>query len=485
MELQWKKSPCPYMKTVARQVQNQEQTQELRLPEELPDVGRVLCAWGQPILRSKQWQGDCINVSGGVSATVMYLPEDGTFPRSVEVWIPYQVKWNLPKAGMQGNIRVKCLIQNLDARLLSARKIMVRANISLLGEVLEPQETEIFSPSEKEKEVELLTRTYPAMLSRETGEKMFTFEDDVSVPEGSKCVAWQITPQITEQSVVGSRAVIRGLGRLHYVCMDEENHIHSQQQDIPFAQFIELDREYDKQATVNVMLAVSGLEPEVTAEGIHVQCGLTAQYLLWDRMLIEVAEDAYSPLRSLDMTVEELILPMELDHRQELINAQSEFRSGKVLNMTFLPNHPTQFREGESVHLELTGSFQILFEDGEGNLQETVENWSEEMIIPAGGDCQIYATIGSVECTDGTAAAEMELNLQTRANQQIPMIKEVSVGEQRQPNENRPTLTLRRMDADSLWELAKSCGSTVDAIQRANALTQEPEKGRMLLIPIC
>ena len=53
-----------------------------------------------------------------------------------------------------------------------------------------------------------------------------------------------------------------------------------------------------------------------------------------------------------------------------------------------------------------------------------------------------------------------------------------------QPDPDRPSLVLRRMDGSDLWNVAKSCGSTVQAILQANGLVQEPEQGRMLLIPV-
>ena len=97
MELQWNKTPCPYLHTHTRQTQTQEETLELRLPEELPDIGRVLCAWGQCVVRSKQWRADGMNVSGGVTVSVLYLPEDGSAARCVEGWLPFQAKWSFPQ----------------------------------------------------------------------------------------------------------------------------------------------------------------------------------------------------------------------------------------------------------------------------------------------------------------------------------------------------------------------------------------------------
>lgn len=482
--MQWNKTPCPYLKTILRQVQNGEQTQELRLPEEMPDIGRVLCGWGQPMIRSKQWRSDGISVSGGVSGSVMYLPEDGSQPRVMEAWIPFQMKWNLPQTQRQGMIRLKALLNGMEARMLSDRKMMLRATVSLLVEAMEPVEADIYSPTDLPAGVEVLTRTYPAVLPREAGEKEFQFEDDVRIPNVSKWVCWEMMPRINEESVVGSRAVIRGSGQLHYVYMDEEGNVHSGRQEIPFAQFIDLDREYGSDASVDVMLAVAGLEPEITEDGAHIQCSLSAQYVLWDQTLLEVAEDAYSPTGKVELSTEMLQLPMELDSRTETVNAQSQFRDGKVVDMTFLPDFPGQFREADQLNISPGGDFQILYEDADGSLQTTLERWSEDMPLPAGADTQLTTSVLGVESQNDAMTAEMKLGLRTKANQQIPMLTGLTLEEREQPDEERPTLILRRMDAESLWELAKRSGSTMEAIRKANGLTQEPEQGQMLLIPI-
>ena len=148
MELQWNKKACVYLQTDVHQVVNQEQTQEIRLPDGMPDIGRVLCAWGQPTVRSKEWRNDGMSVSGGVAASVLYQPEDGSEPRCAEVWIPFQARWSFPQAKREGSIRTRCLLRSIDARTLSARKLMVRASVGVLGIGLEPAESEVYIPGE-------------------------------------------------------------------------------------------------------------------------------------------------------------------------------------------------------------------------------------------------------------------------------------------------------------------------------------------------
>lgn len=482
MELQWNKKTCPYLQTQIRQIQAQEQTQELRLPEELPDIGRVLCAWGQSVIRSKEWRGDGMNVSGGVSASVLYLPEDGSTPRSVEVWLPFQVKWSFPQTRREGAMRVKCLLRGVDARTLSARKMMIRANVAVLGEALEPTEVEIYSPGELPEGVEVLANVYPAVLPKEAGEKQFFFEDEIHIPGVQKWVSFRLNPELSEQSVLGSRVVMRGSGHLHYVYIDDQGAIQSGTHEIPFAQFADLDRDYDKEATTDVVLSVSSLEPEVTDESVRIQCGVAAQYLVKDRVLLEIAEDAYSPVSAISAAYEPLNLPMELDNRIEMVDAQLTFQEGKVLDMVFLPDHPAQYREGDIVNLEIPGIFQILYQDIDGNMQFATESWTGTMSFPAAENCQIHAAVHAEEYSESNA--RVKVNLQTWTDQEIPMISALTVGEARQPDPDRPSLILRRMDSDSLWDLAKTTGSTMEAIRKANQLTQDPMQGQMLLIPV-
>ena len=84
---------------------NLEQTQELRLPEGMPGAAQILGTWGQVILRGKEWRGDQAACNGGVMAFVLYAPEDGSGPRVLESWIPFQMKWELPDNAPEGTMR--------------------------------------------------------------------------------------------------------------------------------------------------------------------------------------------------------------------------------------------------------------------------------------------------------------------------------------------------------------------------------------------
>ena len=93
MEMEFNRIPISYLQKLAGQLRSQEETLEVRLPDGMPDIGRVLGAWGQVIVRGKEWNSNHMAVSCGVMVWVLYKPEDGTEVRSVEAWLPFSMKW--------------------------------------------------------------------------------------------------------------------------------------------------------------------------------------------------------------------------------------------------------------------------------------------------------------------------------------------------------------------------------------------------------
>lgn len=495
MQLQWSASPCSYLRCSVRQVQNQEQTLEIRLTDGMPDIGRVLCAWGQMMLRGKQWRSDGMQVSGGINAWVLYAPEDGSEPRCVEGWIPFQAKWSFPESHREGIIRTDGCIRSMDARTLSARKLMVRASVALMGEALEPEEASVYSPDELPDGVYVNKKTYPLQLPREAGEKLFNLDDSLLI-EGQipqKMICCRLTPCVTERAALGDKVVMRGNLRADYVYMGEDAILYSGSQELPFAQFADLDREYDKDATASVTMAISNAECTLEGNQLQIKCGLIGQYLIHDRALVELAEDAYSPHRSLTTMMEELELPVQLDSLSQTLDTQAELQAPvqSVVDVTFRPDWPVQYREADRVTLELPGMFQVLYYDADGNLQSASESWSDRQEIAAGEGSNLHISMCQSQAATATVMGDrlhfdstLDLDMKTTAMTRIPMVTGLEVGEAVVPDPMRPSVILRKTGDMSLWELAKHCGSTVEAIQTANQLADAPAPDRMLLIPV-
>lgn len=494
MEIQFQKSVVPYLRTVIQGRQNQEQTQQVRLSDTMPDIGKVLAAWGQVLLRGKEWRNDSFLVSGGVKTWVLYSPEDGGKPQCVESWLPFQMKWDIPDTDRDGTIIVCPAKPTVDARMLSDRKLMVRANVALDAWALSREDAVISMPEETGPDLQMLKNTYPMLLPAEAGEKAFQVEETLSLPMAEQPVQTllrsTIEPQITESKLVGDKLVMRGTAHIHFLYMGTDDRLHTWSADIPVSQFAQLEDTYGQNGEALICVAVTELETELTQEGdIQVKAGLAAQYIVFDRREISVVEDMYSVNRGVDMQKQEIRLPAVLDMTENAVRAEAESKNlpGGILDAEFIPDAPEMQQENDRMNAHMSGTFQLLGIDGEGNLSSENSRWEDDWSARAAED-EDYAVRMQTPMKPQVSGATVrtEVPFMGIATQQQPIyaVTQAKLGEKTQPDPNRPSLILRRPGEDSLWELAKQTGSTVEDIRKINGLTQEPEEDQMLLIPV-
>ena len=496
MKLQFQKKEVSCLRSPMTQVQNLEQIQELRIPEGMPGAARILAGWGQVLLRSKEWNRDSVHASGGVLVWVLYEPEDGSQARRLETWIPFHTSWDLPEDTPEGRVRIRTLLRYVDARTVSSGKVMIRVGIGLLAQSWCPHHAEISQMEDGAGEVELLHTRWPVRLPMETGEKPFEMEETLSLPAAApamdQVVYFRMEPVVTDRKVLGNRMVFRGNGNLHLLYRCPEGQLHGWDFELPFSQYTDLEDTYSGDAQADVMMAVTRLELESDGEGkLNLRAGLTGQYLVDDRDVLELVEDAYLPGRELSVIRENLELPVLLDNRRENIYGEQTVPAGAQIlaDSSFLTDFPRQRREGDNVVLEQPATAQILYYDENGQLRSAQQRWEGTMAIPADEGTALTAMPqpGQLQVIPGADSmqlrSEVPVQLMTAGGQGLPMVTELETGEQQEPDPNRPSLVLRRANG-RLWDLARASGSTMAAIREANGLTGEPEPGKMLLIPV-
>lgn len=498
MELQFQKTIISCMQPLAQEMQNQELTQEVRLTDEMPDIGKVLGCWGQLLVRSKEWRAGNVGASGGVMVWVLYSPEDGSAVQSVATWVPFQMKWDIPETQRDGTIQMNALLRGIDARSVSARKIMVRAGIGIVAETMVPGEVEIYQPAEIPEDVHLLKNTYPVRIPTEAGEKTFMIDESIPLPDSvsnmQRLIRYELTPELLELKIISDKIVFRGVAKLHIVYLSSDGKLRSWDVQLPFSQYAQLDKEHETDSVGKFCFAVTNLELEQgEEENLTLKAGILAQYVVFDQQTVELTEDAYSNVRDLKPQFAHVRIPAQLDsQRQTLTARQTAPLEGVIgIDLSFNPEHPRLYKEENAVAGEMAGVFQMLYYDEDDALNSCTCRWEENWTICASADANVYATVqptGNVQISFSGEGAVMECELNREvtvmAGRPLSMISGLELGDVKEVDVNRPSLILRRAGEDSLWNMAKKSGSTVEAIRSANNLQQEPDSNRILIIPV-
>ena len=489
MEMKFSKTPLLYMQSIARTVESQEQSQQVRLSESMPDIDIILGSWGQVILRSKEWQTDHIQISGGTVVKILYQAQDKQLV-CVDTWLPFQMTVEIPETNQDGNIIARPFLRSVDARTLSDRKISVRTTVGVSVEVTAPCEMQLHTPQEISNDVQILQNTYPVQLPVEVGEKLVHIEQDMDIGVGKTILRQSLDTVLSEHKIIADKLVIRANGILDILYLDENNEICSWNTEIPISQYAQLYDEYDSGATADICFAVTELETEqLENEGPKLKIGLLIQYTVYDRKDISVAEDAYALGHNIDITSQALQIPcvLSVDEHTAHPTIELQLEGHRILDVAaFLEELKPEF-EGDVLCVRPSGAFYVLSIDPDGKFSNTSYRWEDLWKLNASPEIEADITAvfeGRPMIQGHKIIAPLCMKLITTMNRSIPVISDIQLGEAITPDPNRPSLILRRLGEDSLWQLAKKVGSTMESIKKANNIQQEPPDDQFLLIPL-
>lgn len=497
MELPFEKTVCRYWKQKLYTLENREETQELRLPDSMPDVGRVISSWGQVILRGKDWHSRGVGISGGVMVWVLYSPEDGGALQRLESWIPFQARADFPEPGDDGVIRVEPFLVSVDARPASSRRLVLRTGIALLIQAMVPDELELWKLGELPGDLETKIERYPFVLTREAGEKSFLLDEDLNLsermPPVEQLVYYRLEPEILEQKVLGSRAAFRGMGNLHLLYIDPEGRLNSHDFRVPFAQYVDLDGEYEEDAEVSCLLCVTSLELDAEQDGaLRLKCGMVCQHTVCAKEQVELLQDCYSPVREVWLEKQLVSVPAWLDQQNRQLELSSSVSGGdgQPVDLIFFRNPPDVKLRTGAADVEQGGTFRTLLMDPAGQYTSRTDRAGESIHMDT--ECQTVCfssgsgTVGMrQEGASWRTDTQVAMDLKSLCVRPMEMVTGVKLGQERVPDPERPSVIIRcRNRGETLWDLAKRCGSTVGAIRRINRLEGEPEQERLLLIPV-
>lgn len=498
MELQYETKIVSYMRRILHQTGCREVTQEFKLPDGLPDVGRILGAWGQVILRGKNWSSKEIELSGGTTMWVLYMPEDSDLPQCVETWIPFQMEFDIPNTDIDGIINAMCYLCSADARPVSARKMILRTNIGFTLEALASDKLQIQCYNDLPRDVQILKKTYPVCIPVEAGEKAFSIDEEIalpaSCPEIEKIIRYDIRNEVIESKIMTDKIVFRGVTVVHITYISADNRIYGWDGEIPFSQYAQLNNDFETTAAPQMMVAVTGIELEPNEEGkIRIKAGVLCQYTVYDIQMLELCQDAYSTKNEIGVTTQNFEVPAMLDMKSENVTVmlQSDIKASSVADVCCFCNNPVMERQDNFVTIMPQCAYQVLYYDDDNVLQQFYGKGEGSWQLPVAGDADVWTTFSPsgnpqarLERSGVAMQSDVLMNAVVSAADGIETISNIDVLSEKENLADRPSLIIRRVGAESLWELSKKYGTTDSAILAANQPYDETDTDRVIIIPI-
>lgn len=499
MDMELKRVTLEGYRPVAHTMFSQEETLESIVPDAFPDIARVVSASGRAFLKDKELGEGVLRLTGTAKVTVLYIPEGEELPRALEVSIPFQCQRDDPKFHAGCPVQADVQAASADARTINPRKLLARVSVAVWAAAYDRECRELsadLTVGEGEG-LQKLIEPRKCCVIPDVAEKGFTFSDvlrpPASRPELEELLLYRAELGTADAKFIGRKLVLKGDVQLSVVYRSG-GEICQARFELPYSQILDIGEPPDE-AEPEVAVTIKSADCRAREGELEVALELLAQAAVWERRSINLIADAYCVGRPIDVerAPVRLCTMAERSARRELGRklCESGIPAKQVLDcaasVSSLAGAPAE--GGMEFTAQVSASILYLSEDDALCGVEADIPVACRVDVPAGCECACRCRpVG--ECTAVPVTGGLEVRFEAEFSwsitreEQAACVTGVKPGEARDAGP-RPSVVIRRMErGESLWDIAKSCGSTVDDIRCANTLPgEEAAAGTLLLIP--
>lgn len=497
MEISFENKTVNIYREIYHQTKRIQESAESVVPDTDDDIGRVASVQTNLMLKSKDVTARGVIISGEATAALLYITEDQQKVSFVRLAKSFTLEYEVADIDPDTVAQVKLSIVNCETRVLNPRKVSV--TFELAGELscykLESLTIDSRLPAEGSQGLHARYESTELMLANATCEKTFGINEQFSFPSGkpspSRLVSQQIDFAVSDSQLIGSKVIIKGNVNISVCYLSEEvNYPVRAEFTTPFSQIIDIGEESMDHCSMNIELtsAYFDIINTISSEkALDVELHAVIQLVSRSRKSISYVADIYSNKMPVDCAVQSRQFSMVSSIQKLKITSDERLCVAEdcadVLS-AFLTIAEISLEQGKikaSVGVDvvyrdsnglLSSVHRAVSMEGDGggqNLRLCSARLSDVYLRPDGQfiDGHISAEIGCLVCTSIEVRKVGAVSLDEEAAYDLSAY---------------PTVTLVRVERESLWELAKTYHSSVEQIRAMNEL-EEDLSGRLLLIP--
>ena len=482
----------------------QEETQEAIVPDACPDILRIVevCAQAFPS-RCEMGEGQA-TVVGMIQATVLYMPETGALLQSIPLRLPFSVRVDVPGNNPGSVAEMAARICHADARILNPRKLLLRCDLMVEVTALCRREHTVSTAVLPSEQTQICQQHQTLEYERQSAapQRIFPISEEIRLT-GSQppiLLASRACVRCDESRIIGSKLIFKGKVDVDLLIQTSEGDMDHRLESFPFSQILEA-KGAGENGSCHVQLELSEfscVQPLDDPYHLMIEAEVLAMGRVHETEQLVVLTDLYSTTHHCQLEEKENILhtpsqrtviPQTL---RELLETDDVVRT--VCSCRFQPGPVLCVPDQNAFSLSIHGYISALYLDEERRprlIEKQVELTARCNVSPDSRILHLTFLPGEVYAAPCVGGIEVRLNgdfsLLTADPLTIRTIQSASLGEARNAGQRSPSVTLRRPeDGESLWDIAKACGSTREEILQANELTVEDlPTGKLLLIPGC
>lgn len=477
------------------QLKRTQENAECVVPDVNDDIGKIVSVKTAVFLKGKELNGKMITVSAESTASVLYITEGEDNVSYVSLSKPFTMEFEAEDLPCEDLAQIMLRVINSEARALNPRKISVTFEIEaeLSCYRRELAELETILPDAEERGIHAKYEQTELHAVNSVCEKSFALSEQFTFPAGkpvpSDIISCDADFSISDTQFIGSKVIIKGGVNisLRYLS-DSVCYPVCTEFTAPFSQIIDTGKEPVESCSAFIQLTSVFSELSDTINGekaAEAELHAVIQLVSRCRQTISYISDAYCNLMPAETESENCKLLQFSDMQRLKLSADEHISIAEDCKDVLSVFTSLSQISAEAQKLRATAQLDIIYRNINGSLSAVHRNINMETEWRAPLSRILYTRLNDIYLRPDGAVIEahigVEICCQSCENIEFKKLSAIRLNEDSRFDFSEfPSLTLVRLEDESIWELAKLYHSSEKRIYDMN---ENPEQGGLLLIP--
>ena len=478
---------------------------DMIVPDSKPDILNTIGTSGIASIYKKEVQSEKVRLDGTVNAYIMYMPDgaDDTV-RGLNTSVDFSESLNVPNCQEGMNVISDVKIKSIEAKVINGRKIGIKATLEVNLKIYSNDNVEIINEVQNEEDVQILKEDLKLNSLVGTGSTKIYAKDNIQIDnmdnlaEILQAQVWLVDKDI---KISYNKVLTKAEAEIKIMYLTEDNRINIVTYKIPVVGFIDIpDVSEENICDVNYEIKNIIIKPNSQDEhSIYVEIEIEVTCCAYEEKQINLIQDMYSPTQNLNFEKKQITTMTSKQNISGVKQIREKINMNDIdgLNLLDVETTPVILNENKintkiMYEAELNMKFifensrtQIITKDAKIPFEYTIENLQNGESLNTDSNMEVKTQDfliqdgGDINCN---IDVQTNTNMYRTAN--INMIDKIQENGDREEQDYSIVIYIVKK-GDTLWNIAKEFGSTVDGIARVNGIENRDliMPGQKLYIP--
>ncbi len=477
------------------------------VPDIKPDILNVISSSGIVCIYKKEILDGKIRLDGTVNTYIMYLADsEENEVRSLNTNLDFTQIIDVEKAKTGMNLETNLSLKSIDCKVLNGRKVHIKAILEVDSKISSNETVEYIKEVSNLKDIQFLNENFQVNSLIGTGCTKVYAKDTISISETDDLVEVMKTDiKIVNKDakISYNKILIKADMQVKIIYLTTDNRINLKEATIPVVGFIDMPN-ISEDHICNVKYEIKNLviKPNnIEEHSIYVEAEIEVCAEAYENKELQMIQDLYSPTVALNFSQRKIKVMQKRETRSEICNIREkqsipEIGSNKIYDVEVMPVIEEQTLLTNRIMYNGKINLNYIFASNGGmgvdtkqvsvpfNFTMDFDGITENSHI----DTIIEITLQDfVVAPDETIDVKIDLNFTAISGKDasISIIDEIQQDDQRGISSKYSMVIYFVKPGDTVWEIAKKFGSTIDDIIKINQIenVNNLPVGKQLFIP--